>query len=107
MNSVPIIIAALLIVALAYRYCSAFLAAKVLIGKEWVERILSRRHTGFNVHSQVRAKSKEEAERVGQYMIRPLLFLEHLSFLERERKVGGMLQQGRQTIFCYEGVQLC
>jgi len=30
MNSVPIILFALLVIALAYRYCSAFLAAKVL-----------------------------------------------------------------------------
>ena len=27
-------------------------------------------HTGFNVHSQVRAQTKSEAERVGKYMIR-------------------------------------
>jgi len=36
------------------------------------ERLLSWRHTGFSVHSRVRAKTKTEAERVGQYMIRPL-----------------------------------
>ena len=30
-------------------------------------------HTGFNVHSKVRTTSKEEAERVGKYMIRPIL----------------------------------
>jgi hypothetical protein len=29
-----------------------------------------------------------EAERVGEYMIRPLLALERLSFLEPEDKVG-------------------
>ena len=46
------------------------------------ERIFSWRHTGFNVHSLVRAKTKPEAERVGKYMIRPLLALERLSFLE-------------------------
>jgi hypothetical protein len=40
------------------------------------ERILSWRHTGFNVHSRLRAKTKTEAERVGKYMIRPLLSLE-------------------------------
>ncbi|MBM3293396.1 MAG: hypothetical protein FJY82_02605, partial [Candidatus Aminicenantes bacterium] len=34
------------------------------------------RHTGFNVHSRVRAKTKPEAERVGKYMIRPVLSLE-------------------------------
>ena len=30
---------------------------------------------GFSVHSRVRAKTKEEAERVGKDMIRPLLSL--------------------------------
>jgi hypothetical protein len=36
-------------------------------------------HTGFNVHSRVRAESKEEAERIGKYMIRPMLPLNILS----------------------------
>jgi aminoglycoside phosphotransferase (APT) family kinase protein len=52
------------------------------------ERILSWRHTGFNVHSLVWTKTKPGAERVGKYMIRPLLALERLSFLEPEGKVG-------------------
>jgi len=54
----------------------------------WAERILSWRHTGFNVHSLVRAKTKPEAERIGKYMIRPVLSLERLTFLEPEGKVG-------------------
>jgi hypothetical protein len=36
----------------------------------------------------VRTKTKPEAERVGKYMIRPLLALERLTFLESEGKVG-------------------
>ncbi len=44
-------------------------------------------HIGFNVHSRVRAKTKKEAERVGKYMIRPLLSLQRLSLDEREAKV--------------------
>jgi len=40
-----------------------------------------------NVHSLVRAKTKPEAEQVGKYMIRPLLSLERLTFLEPEGKV--------------------
>jgi hypothetical protein len=36
--------------------------------------------TGFNVHSQVRAESTSEAERVGKYMIRPVLSLKRLFF---------------------------
>jgi hypothetical protein len=38
--------------------------------------------------SRVRTKTKIEAERVGKYMIRPLLALERLSFLEPSGKVG-------------------
>jgi carbamoylphosphate synthase large subunit len=37
-----------------------------------VEKTLRWRHTGFNVHSQVRAQTTSEAERVGKYMIRPV-----------------------------------
>jgi hypothetical protein len=51
----------------------ADLVRKELLSPEWAERILSWRHTGFNVHGRVRAKTKTEAERVGKYMIRPLL----------------------------------
>jgi hypothetical protein len=36
----------------------------------------------------VRAKTKPEAERVGKYMIRPVLALERLMFLEPEGKIG-------------------
>jgi len=35
---------------------------KELLSPEWAERILSWPHTGFNVHSLVRAKTKPEAE---------------------------------------------
>jgi len=59
-----------------------------LLSPEWVERILSWRHTGFNVHSRVRARTKTEAERIGKYMVRPVLALERLSFLENEGQVG-------------------
>jgi hypothetical protein len=66
----------------------AFLVRKELLSPEWAERILSWRHTGFNVHSLVRAKTRPEAERVGKYMVRPVLALERLTFLERDGKVG-------------------
>jgi len=66
----------------------ADLVRKELLSPEWAERLLSWRHTGFNVHSRVRAKTRKEAERVGKYMIRPLLSLERLSLDEREGKVG-------------------
>jgi hypothetical protein len=64
------------------------LVRKELLSPEWAKRILSWRHTGFNVHSLVRAKTKPETERVGKYMIRPVLALERLTFLEPEGKVG-------------------
>jgi hypothetical protein len=65
-----------------------FLVHQELLSPEWAERLLSWRHTGFNVHSRVRAKTEKEAERVGKYMIRPLLSLERLSLDERSGQVG-------------------
>jgi hypothetical protein len=64
-----------------------FLVQGELLSPEWAERLLSWRHTGFNVHSRVRAKTRHEAERVGKYMIRPLLSLERLSLDQREGKI--------------------
>jgi len=64
------------------------LVRKELLSPEWAERILSWPHTGFNVHSLVRTKTKIEAERVGKYMLRPILALDRLTFLEPEGKVG-------------------
>ena len=66
----------------------AMLVRKELLSPEWAELILSWPHSGFNVHSLVRAKTKPEAERVGKYMLRPVLALERLTFLEPEGKVG-------------------
>ena len=45
-------------------------------------------HTGFNVHSKVRTRTREEAERVNKYMIRPILSLKKLSFDETESNVS-------------------
>jgi len=45
------------------------------------------RHTGFNVHSKVRTESKEETERVGKYMIRPILSLKRLTLDEAQGQV--------------------
>ena len=60
----------------------ADLVGRELLSPGWAERTLSWRHTGFNVHSRVRARTKREAERVGKYMIRPLLSLDRLSLDE-------------------------
>jgi hypothetical protein len=65
----------------------AMLVGRELLSPEWGERILAWRHTGFNVHSLVRAKTRDEAEPVGKYMIRPLLSLERLSLDEKEGQV--------------------
>ena len=65
-----------------------FLVRRELLSPEWAERLLSWRHTGFSVHSRVRAKTKTEAEQVGKYMVRPILALERLTFLEPEGKIG-------------------
>jgi hypothetical protein len=73
-----------------------FLVGKGLLSLEWAERILSWRHTGFNVRSRVRVGTKHEADRVGNYMIRPILALERLSFLDREGNVG--YRWGREAV---------
>ncbi len=52
-----------------------------------MKKILSWRHTGFHVHSQVRGETKKQVERIGKYMIRPLLSLERLSLDEKEGQV--------------------
>ncbi|MBC7362927.1 MAG: transposase [Candidatus Aminicenantes bacterium] len=65
----------------------ALLLREELISEALVERIAGWRHPGFSVHSKVRAQTRKEAERVGKYMIRPLLSLERLSLDEREAKV--------------------
>ncbi len=68
----------------------AELVGKEPLSPERAERFLSWRHTGFNVHSRVRAKTRQEAERVGKYIIRPLLSLERLS-LEKVYEVAPLL----------------
>ena len=58
-----------------------------LISGALVEKMATRRNSGFSVHSKVRAQTRKEAERVGKSMIRPLLSLERLSFSEKKGKV--------------------
>ena len=65
----------------------SLLLRKKLIGLPLVQKILRWRHTGFSVHSKVRAETKSEAERVGKYMIRPVLSLKRLFFDEAGGKV--------------------
>jgi hypothetical protein len=65
----------------------SLLLRKKLIGLPLVQKILHWRHTGFSVHSQVRAETTSEAERVGKYIIRPVLSLERLFFDETSGRV--------------------
>jgi len=64
------------------------LVRKELLSPEWAERLLSWRHSGFSVHSLVRAKTKPEAERVKGLAWGQPLALERLTLLEPEGKVG-------------------
>jgi len=63
------------------------LLRKQLINRDLVEKILLWQHTGFNVHSKVRAQNKKEAERIGKYMIRPILSLRRLTLDEAQGQV--------------------
>ena len=65
----------------------SLLLRKQLINLTLVQKILRWKHTGFSVHSKVRATSKQEAERVGKYMIRPILSLKRLSFDKTQGQV--------------------
>jgi hypothetical protein len=50
------------LVELFAREVLGFLVHMELLSPEWAERLLSWRHTRFNVHSLVRAKTKKEAD---------------------------------------------
>ena len=51
----------------------ALLVRKEFLSPKWAVRLLSWRHTGFSAHSRVRAKTKKEAERVGENFLPSLL----------------------------------
>jgi hypothetical protein len=78
----------------------SLLLGEELISPEMVEKILLWPHSGFNVHSKVRAKTKEEAEKVGKYMIRPLLSLERLSYEKPQGQVSYRYYQPPQAELC-------
>jgi len=65
----------------------SLLLRKQLINQNLVQKILQWRHTGFNVHSKVRTETKEETERIGKYMIRPILSLKRLSLDKTQMKI--------------------
>ncbi len=76
----------------------ALLLRQKLISEALVEKIAGWRHSGFSAHSKVKAKTRKEAERVGKYMIRPLLSLERLSLDEREAKVIYRYGEGAEEV---------
>jgi hypothetical protein len=47
----------------------SLLLGEELIPEALVEKIAGRRHSGFSVHSKVKAKSKEEAEAGAEYFL--------------------------------------
>ena len=47
----------------------ALLLGEELISEAMVEKIMGWRHSGFSVHSKVRAQTRKEAEWVGKSMI--------------------------------------
>jgi hypothetical protein len=64
-----------------------FLVSTELISSETAGKILSWRHTGYNVHSKVRTTTSQDARRVARYMAKPILALKRLSFDEAQGKV--------------------
>jgi hypothetical protein len=74
----------------------SLLLQQELINPALVEKMLLWKHSGFSVHSKVRAETKQEAEKVGKYMIRPLLSLERLRFEQKEGLVS--YRYGKQHI---------
>ena len=46
-----------------------------------MEKIMSWWHTGFSVHSKVRAKTRQEVERMRKYVVRPPLSSNSLAHL--------------------------
>jgi hypothetical protein len=76
----------------------SLLLREELISEALVEKIMGWRNSGFSVHSKVRTETKQEAERVGKYMIRPLLSLERLFFDEKEGQVCYRYGEGAEEV---------
>jgi len=66
----------------------SLLLQQKLINPALVKKMLLWKHSGFSVHSKVRAETKQEIEKIGKYMIRPLLSLERLCFEQKEGLVS-------------------
>ncbi|MFQ5722657.1 MAG: hypothetical protein ACE5GI_09215 [Candidatus Aminicenantales bacterium] len=73
-----------------------------------VDNTAGWRHSGFSVHNKVKASTKQEAEKVGKYMIRPLLshalcFPTMLEWKNRHKKAH--LAVTSKTKFFYEVIE--
>jgi len=53
----------------------------------WTERILSWRHTGFSVHSRVRAKTKLEADASSRWVEGIILITRFAQLAQLKRKL--------------------
>jgi hypothetical protein len=82
----------------------SLLLGEELISEALVEKIAGWRHSGFSVHSKVKASTKEEAERVGKYMIRPLLSLERMDYLEFIARTTSHIPDKGQVMIRYSGL---
>ena len=84
-----------------------FLVNRGLLSPEWGERILSWRHSGFNVHSRVRARTKIEAQRVGKVGYRwglEAAELETMDYLEFIARVTSHIPDKGQVMVRYYGL---
>ena len=59
------------------------------IGEEWVEKLLSWRNSGFNIHNQVRIESDDRRERecLAQYILRSPFSREKMTYRKETRAV--------------------
>jgi hypothetical protein len=82
----------------------SLLLGEELISEALVEKIAGWRHSGFSVQSKVKASTKEEAERLGKYMIRPLLSLERMDYLEFIARTTSRIPDKGQVMIRYSGL---
>ena len=75
-----------------------------LLSPGWAGRILSWRHTGFNAHSRVRARTKSEAERVGYRHGPDGAELERMDYLEFIARVVSHIPDKGQVMVRYYGL---
>ena len=73
------------------------LVARGKITEEVVDSLLAWRHSGFSVHGAVRVESRQDAARLGRYMIRCPIVLERLEWDEHSGEVVCPARPGRTS----------